>query len=231
MRADAQRNRRLILEAACGLFIEFGVQASLEAVARRAGVGIATLYRHFPHRRALVTAVAADVMARTGDEARAALADETDAFAALRRYMHRSLDVGAPAIMPQLDEDVRNDPEVRSLLDSTAAAQQQLLRAADEQGSLRAGVEFADVGLALARFSRPIGGGFDPALEEGVAHRHLDVFIDGLRNRGRERPLEGPAPTLRELRRMGTRADPVSSAPPDASAVRAVVLDGNRLEE
>jgi AcrR family transcriptional regulator len=204
------------LDAACGLFIEFGVQASLEAVARRAGVGIATLYRHFPHRRALVAAVAADVMARTGDEARAALADETDAFAALRRYMHRALDVGAPAFMSQLDDDVRNDPEVRSLLDSTAAAQQQLVSAADEQGSLRAGVEFADVGLALTRFSRPIGGGFDPELEEGFAHRHLDVFIDGLQDHGHGRPLTGPVPTLPELRRMGRRADAASSAPTEA---------------
>jgi len=216
MRADAKRNRRLIVDAARGLFIEFGVHASLEAVARRAGVGIATLYRHFPHRSALVTAVAADVMARTGDEARAALADETDAFAAMRRYMHRALDLGAPAIMPLLDEDVRNDPEVRSLLNSTAAAQQQLLHAAAEQGSLRAGVEFADIGLALARFARPIGGGFDPTLEDGVAHRHLDVFIDGLRNHGEEPPLEGPTPTLRQLRRMGTPAGVAASAPTDA---------------
>ena len=74
MRADAQRNRRLLLDAACALFIEFGLQVSLAAVSRRAGVSIATLYRHFPDRKALVTAVAADVMARTRVEARTALA-------------------------------------------------------------------------------------------------------------------------------------------------------------
>ena len=163
-------------------------------------MSIATLYRHFPDRRSLVTAVAADVMARTRAEARAALAEETDAFVALRRYMHRTLDVGAPALMPLLDEEVRSFPEVKTLLNSTAAAQRRLLRAAEQQGSLRAGVEFADVGLVLARFSRPIGGGFDPALEQGVAHRHLEIFIDGLREHGQP-PLEGQAPTLRELPR------------------------------
>ncbi len=65
MRADAQKSRRLLLDAACALLIEVGPDASLEAIARRAGVGIATLYRHFPQRSALVTAVAVDVMART----------------------------------------------------------------------------------------------------------------------------------------------------------------------
>ncbi len=205
MRADAQRNRRSLLDAACALFVESGIQVSLAAVARRAGVSIATLYRNFPHRRALVTAVAADVMARTRVEARAALAEETDAFVALRRYMHRTLDVGAPALMPLLDEEVRSYPEIKVLLDSTAAAQRRLLRAAEQQGSLRAGVQFADVGLVLARFSRPIRGGFDPELEEDMAHRHLDIFIDGLRDHGQP-PLEGRAPTLRQLRAMRRRS-------------------------
>ena len=204
MRADAQRNRRLLLDAARDVFTEVGLQASLAAVARRAGVSIATLYRHFPDRRALVTAVAADVLTRTGAEARAALAEERDAFVALRRYMHRALDAAAPALMPLLDEEVRSAPEVGALLDATAAAQNRLLRAARRQGSLRAGIQFADIGLSLARFSRPIGGGFDPELEHGVAHRHLDVFIDGLRDHGQRR-LEGPAPTLRQLRSMRSR--------------------------
>jgi AcrR family transcriptional regulator len=206
MRADAERSRRSLLDAACALFVEVDITAPLEAIARRAGVGIATLYRHFPTRVALVTAVAVDVMARTGAEARAALAEEPDGFAALRRYMHRALDVAAPAIMPQLDEEVRSAPEVRSLLNSTAAAQGELIARAERQGSLRAGVTFADIGLALARFSRPLGRGFDPALEAGVAHRHLDVFIDGLRDDGGP-PLPGPELTLGNLRAMQKRRE------------------------
>ena len=62
----------------------------------------------FSQSHALVTSVAVDVMERTGIEARAALAEEPDGFAALRRYMHRALDVGAPAIMPLLDDEVRS---------------------------------------------------------------------------------------------------------------------------
>ena len=159
MRADAQRSRRRLLDAACALLIEVGPEVSLEAIARRAGVGIATLYRHFPRRAALVTAVAVDVMARTYAEATAAPAEESDAFAALRRYMHRALDVCAPAVMPLLDDEIRGAPEVKALLDATAAAQGELIAAAQQQRSLRAGVDFADVGLALARFPARSGTG------------------------------------------------------------------------
>ena len=105
MRADARRSRRRLLDAACEVFIEAGIDAPLEAIARRAGVGIATLYRHFPQRAVLVKAVAVDVMGRTLAEANAALVEEADAFDALRRYMHRALDVCAPAVMPLLDDD------------------------------------------------------------------------------------------------------------------------------
>jgi hypothetical protein len=112
--------------------------------------------------------------------------------------------------MPQLGEEVRNSPDVKVLLDSTAAAQRRLLRAAEQQGSLRAGVQFADVGLVLARFSRPIGGGFDADLQEAMAHRHLDIFIDGLRDHGQP-ALEGQAPTLRQLRAMRRRSRAATS--------------------
>jgi AcrR family transcriptional regulator len=189
------------LEAARAQFVESGIDASLEAIARRAGVGIATLYRHFPQRSALVTAVAIDVMASTHAEAEAALAEESDAFDALRRYMHRAVDVRAPAVMPLLDDEARNAPAVKELLDATAAAQSELIAAASGQGSLRAGVGFADIGLILARFSRPLGHGFDPQLESAIAHRHLDVLIDGLRERG-DPPLDESGLTLGALRAM-----------------------------
>ena len=108
MRADAQKSRRLLLDAACALLIEVGPDASLEAIARRAGVGIATLYRHFPQRSALVRAVAVDVMARTYAEAAAVPAEE-----ALRRLRCRfggqmdlaCLHVDAPGVKCRCSDD------------------------------------------------------------------------------------------------------------------------------
>jgi AcrR family transcriptional regulator len=206
VRADAERNRRRLVDAACRAFVELGPGVPLETIARRAGVGIATLYRHFPDRMSLVRAVAADVMAGTAAEGRAALEEEPDAFLALRRYMHRALDLGAPVLMPLVGDMVRDDPEIGRLLEETAAIQRRLIELAKQDGPLRADVDFADVGLALARFGRPIGGAFDPALEPALAHRHLEVFIDGLRAR-EGAPLPGPALSLAHLRAMRPAPD------------------------
>jgi AcrR family transcriptional regulator len=71
LRADARRNRELLLDAAIQVFGDDGVDASLEEVARRAGVGVGTLYRHFPTRNALVEALVredSDALCRYGDQ-------------------------------------------------------------------------------------------------------------------------------------------------------------------
>src|SRR5437588_9177263 len=102
LRADARRNRDQVLAAARDVFVEQGPDAALDEVARRAGVGIATLYRRFPAREALMRAVALDVLARTAAAAQQAEAEEPDAFEALARYMHRALDLRISAVMPAL---------------------------------------------------------------------------------------------------------------------------------
>ena len=73
-RADAVRNRERIVAAARDLFTEVGSQAPIDEVARRAGIGNATVYRHFPDRDALVLAVVRSVLKRTADRAESAMA-------------------------------------------------------------------------------------------------------------------------------------------------------------
>src|SRR5881227_1235599 len=114
LRADARRNREQLMAAARDVFVEQRPDAPLDEIARRAGVGIATLYRRFPDRAALLRAVALDVLARAAHEAGTAEAEEADPFAALARYMHRALDLRISAVMPALlghisfeDEEVR----------------------------------------------------------------------------------------------------------------------------
>ena len=199
MRADAKRNRERLLEAARLVFIESGPRAPLEVISRRAGVGIATLYRHFPDRHILVRAVAADVLVRTAEEGLASLAEGPDAFSALRRYMHAALDIGVAAIMPLLAGDLDADPSVLLLRDEAARAQRRLILRAKREMSLRREITFGDIGLVLNRFSRPIGG-LEPGLESDIAHRHLDVFIDGLRADSATGTLRGPALSLNSLR-------------------------------
>jgi AcrR family transcriptional regulator len=208
MRADAQRNRLTLVDAARRAFVEDGPDAALEAVARRCGLGIGTLYRHFPERESLVRAVAVDVMTRTMHELETAEAEEADAFSALRRYMHRAVDVGVGSIMPLIADDTSGDREVMALRDETGSRQHRLLERAKRERDLRDDVDFADIGIAVTRFSRPVGAGFDPELEWSIAHRHLDVFIDGMRAERAATRLAGPALSLEELRAMRDPNDP-----------------------
>ncbi|HEV8175021.1 MAG TPA: helix-turn-helix domain-containing protein, partial [Actinoplanes sp.] len=123
MRIDARRNRERLLNAAREVFAEQGVDVPLENVAQRAGVGIATLYRRFPDRVALTRAVALHVLIQVAAEARAAVAEERDAFQALRRYLHRALDLRIAAVMPVLDGqlDIEHDGELRQARDDLAS--------------------------------------------------------------------------------------------------------------
>src|SRR6516225_4736146 len=85
-RADAIRNRERVLEAAKAVFSQGGPEAGLEAVARQAGVGIGTLYRHFPTREALFEAVYRREVQQLADLA-LQLKDEAEPVEALRRWM------------------------------------------------------------------------------------------------------------------------------------------------
>ena len=94
LRADARRSRRLLLDAAIGLILETGGEPARDAVARRAGVGIGTLYRHFPDRTALLHAVVVDVLTRTIEAGGTAIAGAPTGGDALRHYMHATIDTG-----------------------------------------------------------------------------------------------------------------------------------------
>ena len=91
LRADAQRNRDRLLQAAVRAFSEQGADVTLDAIAKAAGVGIGTLYRHFPTREALVEAAYRNELARLCDSA-PALAAGAPADEALRTWMDRFVD-------------------------------------------------------------------------------------------------------------------------------------------
>ena len=182
LRADARRNRDLVVAAAKEVFVELGVDAPLEEVARRAGVGIATLYRRFPDRQALMRAVALQVIEEVIGEARAVLADEPDAFRALARYLHRALDLRIAAVMPILDGRLDLDGEEKLLAAhrELTPLYEMIVRRAHEQG-LRSDVSTGDLGLIVIRLARPLPGAFPRDFDDELAHRQLDIFLDGLR--------------------------------------------------
>jgi AcrR family transcriptional regulator len=205
LRADARRNLDLLLAAAREVFVAQGSDAPLEEIARRAGVGIATLYRRFPDREALQRAVALDVLDRVAQESRLALAEEPEAFGALARYMHRAIDLRVGAIMPVVMGQLPLDDEtlVRAR-DEAAAPVRAMIDTAQADGTLRPDVDFGDIGLLIGRLCQPLAVPFPPAVADGLAHRHLALLLDGLRaDPGRAAgALPGPALTLGDLQAL-----------------------------
>ncbi len=204
LRADARDNRRRILEAARDAFTERGPGAPLDEIARRAGIGIATLYRRFPDRKALMLEVVRDAIEQTVTEARLAVSEEPDPFRALARYMHRVIDARTAAVIPALLGAVRlDDEQLRQARETGPVAVQALVDAAQQAGILRPDVTAADIGLLIVRLSRPLPGGLAAGIDSGLSHRHLDLVLDGLRATARQpAQLSGPALTMSDLRRL-----------------------------
>ncbi|MEV0148053.1 MULTISPECIES: helix-turn-helix domain-containing protein [unclassified Nonomuraea] len=183
MRADARRNLRRIMTAARDMVAEQGPDAPLDEIARRAGVGSATLYRRFPDRDALLRAVALDALTATATAARTAAEQERDPFEALAHYLREALDLRVSAVLPALQDvvDLRGDPVLSPAREESARLVRELVDAARAAGSLPGDVTFMDVVTMLARIARPLPGTLTPEAEHELARRHLDVYIRGLR--------------------------------------------------
>ncbi|WP_327731628.1 TetR/AcrR family transcriptional regulator [Streptomyces sp. NBC_00487] len=182
LRADARRNRERLLEVAGRAFSEVGTDASLEAIAKDAGVGIGTLYRHFPTREALLEAAYRNELARVCDSATELLA-QLPPDQAMRQWMDLFIDYLATkqgmgdalkAVIASGDED----PFAESL-ERISTAISTLLHAGAEVGVLRSDVDPLDVGFSL-------GGVLLITSDKGLrdrAGRMLDLLLDGLRYR------------------------------------------------
>lgn len=179
MRADARRNREKLLAAALSAFSDRGTDVSLEGVARDAGVGVGTLYRHFPTREALVEAVylaeldrlhdgAAELLAEhPPDEALARWMDLFVQYAATKRGLRGALQsVVASGGNPYAQSRAKMVEALATILDAARAA-----------GTVRDDVDAEDVLLAMGSiWNVPT----EPGWEER-ARRLLGLVMDGLR--------------------------------------------------
>jgi AcrR family transcriptional regulator len=192
MRADARRNLEQLLLAAREVVADRGAGAPLEEIAARAGVGIATLYRRFPDRTALLKAVVMDALTRTRVAAEDAARDNADPFDALAMYLRSALELRVSAVIPQvLDALDLTEPELAAAREECARAIERLVDDAHRSGALPADVTFLDIGMMLVRIARPLPGPISAELKHDLARRHLELFIRGLRATG-DQPLKGP---------------------------------------
>ncbi|MBG0813917.1 helix-turn-helix transcriptional regulator [Planomonospora sp. ID82291] len=148
----------------------------LNTIARLAGVGVGTVYRHFPNRHALLEALMAERFQRLVDEARAAAADE-DAQAGLRRLLRFTLermldDAGFAAVLESASDADAQTSAMKAELDGAVA---ELLDRARRAGAIRQGIEAGDVRRLLCGIGHAVRSGGDRA------DAYLDVLLEGLR--------------------------------------------------
>jgi AcrR family transcriptional regulator len=176
-RADARRNYEKVLTAAREAFAEGGESTSLEEIARRAGVGIGTLYRHFPNRQALLEAL---YVGEVEEVCSAAAIDDTDPWEALNVWFERFIGYMATkqALAAELLNYLDRDSELfRVCKTSLWAAGEPLLKRAQDAGVVRPDVTIGDV------IPMVMGIGKVPTADPEQTLHILRIALDGLRYR------------------------------------------------
>ncbi|WP_433572917.1 TetR/AcrR family transcriptional regulator [Streptomyces sp. CA-251247] len=192
MRQDAERNRLRILEAAREVYAEQGVEAPLDVIARRAGVGNATLYRRFPDRAALIEAVFHDLLAATREAGERARETE-DPLAGLVDYVtHIFTGLAADrGVTDLMTTTIPGIPSLEALHTHNAETFGLLLARCRESGTVCEDVTVEDLLFALAALGRAVPAA--EAASSGAWRRPLALLLNGLRATGASLP--GPAPT------------------------------------
>jgi AcrR family transcriptional regulator len=187
LRADARRNRERVLNAARAVFGEQGRDAQMDDVARRAEVGVGTVYRHFPTKEALLEALAVDAFERIVARARAAL-DIADPWEALTSTLWAGAEIlAADRALAEAMADIPGPvPIALETQLELNQAMSTLLQRAQEAGALRPDVVLDDMPMLMC------GIGAATRKSHQCSHawrRHMTIVIDGLRAASASGPL------------------------------------------
>jgi AcrR family transcriptional regulator len=205
MRADAARNRQRLVDSAHEVFSESGLDAPLDDIARRAGVGNATLYRHFPSRCSLIAAVFTETLVAVVAAADEALA-ESDPWAGFAGHVRFlcGLQAGDRALADLLTATITGAPELEALRTRALAAAVILIRRARKSGQLRA--EFRHDDLVVLLMSNAGLVERTAATAPDAWRRQLDYLLDGLRpSPNQVAPGAGKAAVLASMGAMSHR--------------------------
>ncbi|TMR28765.1 TetR/AcrR family transcriptional regulator, partial [Nonomuraea zeae] len=180
MRADAVRNRRLLLDAAAAEFAEHGTEVSIARIAARAGIGKGTVFRHFATKEQLLAAIFGDQLDRLSD-AGEALLGSADAGGALLAFMAEAVELQCAdrSFCQAVTASTRQDPEIRAASDRLVGVADALTANARQAGSVRGDVTGHDIVLLINGVSQataPLGDAVP-----GIWRRYLGLVFDGLR--------------------------------------------------
>jgi AcrR family transcriptional regulator len=221
LRADAERNRKRLIEAATEMFCERGLEIGVGEIAHQAGVGRGTLFRNFPTKEHLIAAVVTDRMSDSISRARAAMNDP-DAGRALFELIDQSIGRAATdrALFDAIGDTWLTNDEIRAAHSQLMGVLDQLVTRAQEGGAVRSDIGAVDVLMmikgvceAMRSFSH---------LDPDVGMRQLDLLWSAIAAPGAQRPLRGAPPTVADLEHA--KRDAVRTAAEDAPPAPAVAV-------
>jgi AcrR family transcriptional regulator len=198
LRADAERNRRRLIEAATEMFCERGLEIGVGEIARQAGVGRGTLFRNFPTKDHLIAAVVTDRMAESVARAREAL-EARNPGDALFDLIDSSIGRVASdrALFDAIGDTWLNNPEIRAGHHQMMDVLDQIVRRAQAAGAVRDDIGAVDVLMlikgiceAMQAFSQ---------LDQVIVERQLDLLWSAIATDEAQRPLRGTPPSLADL--------------------------------
>jgi AcrR family transcriptional regulator len=188
LRADARRNRERVLKAAREVFAEQGYEAQMDDVARRAEVGVGTVYRHFPTKEALIDAIVAESFDRMITFAEEQLASDAEPWEALESTLWTGAEIMAgdravTEVMTEMRGPINLDMEIQRRANTALTA---LIERAQEVGALRPDVILDDIGMIMCGVGSAT---CKPHVMADAWRRHTAIIIDGLRASGASGPL------------------------------------------
>ena len=212
LRADAERNRRRLLDAAEQLFCERGLDVGVGEIAELAGVGRGTLFRNFPSKEHLITAIVVERMNYAAERG-SALLDADDPAEALFDFIDEA--VGRQQIdrvlFESLGDTFMSNDEIRAAQGEVIGVLDQLLARAQAAGTVRDDVGALDV-LMLVKGVCQAASAFQQ-LDPEMAQRHLDLVRAALTAPVAARPLRGRMATIDDVERAFAPARPEQAAP------------------
>jgi AcrR family transcriptional regulator len=217
LRADAERNRRKLLEAAALEFSENGLDVCVSEIAERAGVGHGTFFRHFPSKEHLIVAIVVQRMHEAAERGRLRLEDP-DPNEAVFSYLEETLGSRQldRSLLDAVGDTFLANPEIRAALADVVLTLDALVCRAQEHGTLRRDVGALDVLMMMKGVCEATGAlrQIDPE----IPNRQLDLVRCALVASSSGHPLRGRTPTLDDIERaFSATREPAAKSPTERS--------------